>query len=124
MKKSLFEQLGGTYHEENGDLIPNLKFPNKKERPTGIWSQSNLCYLKEHKQIIHLNLLTSGKLNAYLADINEQAEDMFFRLVKNMTKSEGMTEKLKAENQMAWIRAINNIRNRVMETVNDERIYN
>lgn len=109
MAKSIFEEMGGTYHEENGYLIPNLTLPPEKEKPIGIWGQRHLRYIKEHKRLFYVNLLTSGKLNSYLADINKQAEELFFRLVKQLAEKEGITEELKSTNQMAWIGAMNNM---------------
>ena len=124
MEKSIFEQMGGTYVQQGDYLIPCLKFSTEsEERHIGIWGQRHLRYLKTHRKITYTNLLTSGKLNSYLADINEQAEDMFFRLVNQMAKSEGTTEQLKANNQMAWVNRMNNIRNKVTEIVNAEIIY-
>lgn len=99
--KSLFKEIGGTYHEENGYLIPDLSLPAEKEiKPIGIWGQRHRRYLKEHKKIIYTTLLTSGKLNSHLADIDGQAEEMLFRLIKQMAESEDITEKLKVENQI------------------------
>ena len=121
--KSLFEQIGGTYHEENGHLIPDLTLPTEEEKPIGIWGQRHLRYIKKHKRLFYVNLLTSGKLNAYLADINEQAEELFFRLVKQLTEKEGITEELKSTDQMAWIGAMNNIQARAREIVNADLIY-
>lgn len=121
--KSLFEQMGGTYHEENGYLIPNLTLPNKTEQNIGIWGQRHLRYIKQHHKVRYTNLLTSGKLNGYLAEIDKQAEDMFFRLVKQMAEREGVSETLKAENQMEWVQRINSIRNRAIEIVNTGIIY-
>ena len=96
--KSLFEEMGGTYRKENGYLIPDFSLPTKEEKPIGIWGQRHLRYIKKHRRLFYVNLLTGGGLNSYLADINEQAGDMFFRLVKQMPESEGITEQLKAEN--------------------------
>ncbi len=123
MVKTVFEQMGGTYEQQGDYLIPCLTLPTEEEKSIGIWGQRHLRYLKTHRKITYINLLTSGKLNSYLADIDEQAEDMFFRLVKHMAEREGVTEKLKAENQMEWIRLMNNIRNRATENVNAELIY-
>ncbi len=123
MEKTIFEQMGGTYEQQGDYSIPCLTLPTKEEKPIGIWGQRHLRYLKTHRKITYTNLLTSGKLNSYLADINEQAEDMFFRLVNQMAKSEGTTEQLKANNQMAWVNRMNNIRNKVTEIVNAEIIY-
>ena len=121
--KSLFEQMGGTYHEENGYLIPNLTLPNEAEQHIGVWGQRHARYLKQNHRVLYMNLLTSGKLNCYLADIDEQAEDMFFWLVKQMAKREVVTEQLKADNQMAWVTRMDNIRNRATEIVNNDIIY-
>ena len=122
--KSLFEQMGGTYREENGYLIPNLTLPDEKQVEIGVWGQRHLRYIKQHHKVRYTNLLTSGKLNSYLADIDKQTEDMFFRLVKQMAEREGVTEKLKADNQMEWVARMNNIRNRATEIVNHDIIYN
>ncbi len=123
MAKSIFEEMGGTYHEENGYLIPDLTLPPDKEKPIGIWGQRHLRYIKEHKRLFYVNLLTSDGLNSYLADINEQAEELFFRLVKQLAEKEGITEELKSTDQMAWIGAMNNIRARAREIVNADLIY-
>ncbi len=93
MEKTIFEEMGGTYHEENGYLIPNLTLP-PEEKPIGIWGQRHLRYLKEHKRTTYATLLTSGNLNSYLADVDRQAGEMLSRLVKQMAECEGITEKL------------------------------
>ena len=121
--KSLFEQIGGTYHEEKGYPIPNLTLPDEPEQNIGVWGQRHARYLKEHRKVLYVNLLTSGKLNSHLAEIDKQAEDMFLRLVKEMAEREDVTEKLKATDQMAWVQRMNNIRNRATEIVNAELIY-
>ncbi len=123
MAKSVFEEMGGTYHEENGYLIPDLTLPPEEEKPIGIWGQRHLRYIKEHKRLFYVNLLTSGGLNNYLADINKQAEELFFRLVKQLAEKEGITEELKSTDQMAWIGAMNNIQARAREIVNADLIY-
>lgn len=123
MEKSLFEQLGGTYTHAGDYLLPNLTIPEEEQKPIGIWGQRHARYLKQHHKILYYNLLTSGKLNAHLAGIDRQAEDMFFRLVKQMAEREGVTEQLKAENQMEWVRRLNNIRNRAIEVVNMDIIF-
>ncbi len=123
MEQTIFEQMGGTYHEESGDLIPNLTLPPEEGKTIRIWDQRHLRYIKEYKRLFYVNLLTSGKLNSYLADLNEQAEDMFSRLVKQMAECEGITEKLKAENQMLWVGRMNAIRDAAMEIVNNDWIY-
>lgn len=100
-----------------------LTLSAEEERPIGIWGQRHKRYLKEYKNATYTTLLISGKLNSYLADINEQAEDMLYRLIKEMTEKENVTEQLKAENQMLWVQMMNSIRNRVEEVVNSEIIY-
>ena len=121
--KSLFEQMGGTYHEENGYLIPNLILPDEEQVEIGVWGQRHLRFIKQSHKVRYTNLLTSGKLNGYLANIDKQAEDMFLRLVKQMAEREGVTEQLKADNQMEWVARMNNIRSRATEIVNAEVIF-
>ena len=121
--KSIFEQLGGTYHEESGYLIPDLELPAEKEKPIGVYGQRHLQYLKDCHKGIYLNLLISGRLNGYLADIDEQARDMFFRLVNEYAERQGGTEQLKAEDQMLWVYKINAVRNAAREVVNKELIF-
>lgn len=123
MEKSLFEQLGGTYTQAGDYLLPNLTVPEEEQKSIGIWGQRHARYLKQHQKILYYNLLTSGKLNAHLAEIDRQAEEMFFRLVKQMAEREGVTERLKAENQMEWVRQMNSIRNRVSEIVYAKIIF-
>ena len=101
--KSLFEQMGGTYREENGYLIPNRSLPDEEQVEIGVWGQRHLRYIKQHHKVLYTNLLTSGKLNGYLADLDKQAEDMFFRLVKQMAEHEDVTEQLKADNQLSGL---------------------
>ena len=121
--KSLFEQMGGTYSQQGDYLIPNITLPNGENQPIGILGQRHLRYLKQHRKILYTNLLTSGKLNSHLAEIDKQAEDMFFRVVKQLAEKENVTEKLKAENQMEWVGRMNNIRNRATEIVNTYLTY-
>ena len=121
--KSLFEQMGGTYREENGYLIPNLDLPDEEQHTIGIWGQRHKRYLKENCKVFYADLLTSGKLNGYLADIDRQAEEMFSRLVKQMAKAEGITEKLKADDMMSWVGRMNGMRSRAAEIVNAELIF-
>ncbi len=121
--KSLFEQLGGTYHEENGYLIPDLRLPAEEEQPIGTWGQRHLDYLKQYRKVTYTNLLTSGRLNAYLANINEQAQERFERLIEDMKQAQGITEQLKAENNLEWIGRLNNIRACAREIVNSEIVY-
>ena len=122
--KSLFEQLGGTYTLQGDYYLPDLALPTEEEtQPIGIWGQRHKRYLQDHKLVTYTNLLTSGNLNAYLADINEQAENMFSRLVKEMAKMQGVTEQLKTKNQMVWVGKMNSIRNAAIEVVNKEIIF-
>ena len=121
--KSLFEQLGGTYHEENGYLIPDLRLPAEEEQPIGIWGQRHLDYLKQYRRVTYTNLLTSGKLNTYLADIDTQAQERFERLVEDMKQAQGITERLKEVNALEWTGRLGNIRACAREIVNEEIIY-
>ena len=122
--KSLFEQMGGTYREENGYLIPNLTLPDEEQVEIGIWGQRRLEYIKHHRKGFYTSLVIGCELNRYLADINKQAVDMFETLVKEFKQAEGITEKLKADNQMEWVARMNNIRSRATEIVNHDIIYN
>ena len=124
MKKTIFEEMGGIYIRQGDYFIPCLTLPAEKENKSiGLWGHRHKRYLQEHKRATYTTLLTSGKLDSYLADIDKQAEDMFFRLVKQMAEHEGVTEKLKAENQMEWIGRMNNIRSRAKEVINNELIF-
>ena len=123
MAKTIFEEMGGTYTQVGDYLLPNLELPEEEQQPIGVWGQRHRRYLKEHRRATYVTLLTSGRLNSYLADIDRQAEELFSRLVKQMAEAEGVTEQLKADNQMEWVGGINNIRNRAMEIVNSELIY-
>ena len=124
MAKTIFEEMGGTYVQQGDYNLPRLSLSAEKEnRPIGVWGRRHLRYLKQHRKVIYTNLLTSGKLNSYLADIDKQAEDRFLRLVKQMAEREGVSEQLKVGNQMKWVGRMNNIRNRAMEIVNAELIY-
>ena len=123
MEKSLFEQMGGTYTQVGDYLLPDLKLPEEEQQPIGVWGQRHRRYLKDHRRATYAALLTSSKLNSYLADIDRQAEEMFLRLVKQMAEVEGVTETLKATDPMEWVGRMNNIRNRAMEIVNTEQIY-
>ena len=118
--KSIFEQSGGVYTMQGDYRLPNLTLPAEDEHPIGVWGQRRLRYLKQYHKVIYYNLLTSGKLHSHLADIEEQAQALFSRLVKEYTKKEGITEQLKATDQMAWVRKMNNIRERATEVVNSE----
>ncbi len=123
MKKTIFEQMGGTYTRQGDYYLPNLILPAGENKPIGIWGQRHLRYICQHKRVLYTTLFTRGKLNSYLADIDAQAEDMFLRLVEQMAEREGVTEQLKVENQMEWVGAMNNIRHRATEIVNTELIY-
>lgn len=124
MTKTIFEEMGGTYVRQGDYNLPCLSLPAEKEsKSVGVWGQRHLRYLKQYRKVLYTNLLTSGKLNSYLADIDEQAEEMFSRLVKQLAEKENVTEKLKAENQMIWVQKMNNIRSRAMEVVNADLIY-
>ena len=123
MEKSIFEQMGGTYTNVGDYYLPDLALPAEEQQPIGIWGQRHLRHIKQNRRVLYTNLLTSGKLNSYLADINRQAEEMFSRLVKHMAEREAVTEQLKADNQMAWVGRMNNIRNRATEIVNTDLIY-
>ena len=120
--KSIFEQIGGTYTKQGDYYLPDLKLSPEEERPIGVWGQRRLRYLREHRPILYTNLKTSGQLRFHLADIEEQANALFLRLVKEYAASEGVTEQLKAENSMEWVRRMNGIRARVMEVVRQELI--
>ena len=122
MKKTIFEEMGGTYIRVGDYFLPDLKLPETETQSIGIWGQRHKRYLKEHKRLFYSNLLTSGKLNSYLADIDRQAEEMFSRLVKQMAEREGVTEQLKAENQLEWVGKMNNIRSRAVEIIDVELI--
>lgn len=121
--KSIFEQFGGAYTMQGDYRLPNITLPAEEERPIGVWGKCRLRYLKQHHKALYYNLLTSGKLHSHLADIEEQAQQLFLRLVKELAEKEGITEQLKAADQMAWVRRMNNIRSRVTEVVNAEVIF-
>ena len=122
MTKTIFEEMGGTYIRVGDYFLPDLKLPETETQSIGIWGQRHKRYLKEHKRLFYSNLLTSGKLNSYLADIDRQAEEMFSRLVKEYADKQGVTEQLKAENQLEWVGKMNNIRSRAVEIIDVELI--
>ena len=124
MTKTIFEEMGGSYEMQGDYYLPCISLPAEEQKPVGVWGQRHLRHLKERKRTLYANLLTSCKLNSYLADIDEQAEEMFSRLVKQLAEKENVTEKLKAENQMLWVQKMNNIRSRVTEVVNAELVLN
>ena len=121
--KTLFEQHGGTYTMQGDYRLPNLTVDETDTRPIGVWGQRRLHYLKHHRKVLYYNLLTSGKLHSHLADIEEQAQDLFFRLVKEHIEKEKTTVKVNVSNQVIWVRKMNNIRERVVEVVNTEVVF-
>lgn len=124
MKKVIFDEKNGLWYELQGDYyIPYLKLPEEEQQPVGVWGQRHLRYIKQNRKMLYLNLLTSGKLNGYLSDLDKQAEEMFSRLVKQMAEREGVTEKLKGDNQMEWVGRMNNIQNRAIEVVNTDIVF-
>ena len=124
MEHHIYNEHTGISYTLQGDYyLPDLAFPEQEDTPIGLWGQRRLRYIKQHRKIFYINLLTSGKLNGYLADIDKQAEDMFFRLVKQMAECDGVTEKLKANDQMNWVARMNNIRSGAIEIVNKDIIY-
>ena len=123
MAKSLFEELGGKYEWQGDYLIPCLTISAEKEQPIGTWGQRHLDYLKKYRKVTYINLLTSGRLNAYLADIDRQAQERFKRLIEGMKQEQGITEQLKAENALEWTGRVNNIRACARGIVNNEIIF-
>ena len=124
MEKHIYDEKNGLWYELHGDYyLPCRTVPDEEQRPIGIWGQRHLRYLRQHRKALYTELQISGKLNKYLADLNEQAEEMFFRLVEQMAENEGITEALKAQDQMLWVQRMNNIRDRAMEIVNNQLIY-
>lgn len=123
MEKSLFERMGGTYKQAGDYLLPGLILSGQEQQSIGIWGQRHARYLKQYHRVRYYNLLTSGKLNSYLADIDKLAEELFSRLVKQMAEKQAITEQLKASDQMMWVGRMNAVRNAAMEIVNKELIY-
>ena len=121
--KTLFEQLGGTYTIQGDYRLPNLTVEETDTRPIGVWGQRRLHYLKHHRKVLYYNLLTSGKLHSHLADVEEQAQELFEHLICDLSAKEGITEQLKADNQMQWVSKMNNIRDRINEIIYKELIY-
>ena len=121
--KTLFEQLGGTYTMQGDYRLPNLTIEETDTRPIDVWGQRRLHYLKHHRKVLYYNLLTSGKLHSHLADIEEQAQELFIRLTADLATKEGITEQLKATDQMKWVQKMNNIRGRVIETVYSNVVF-
>jgi hypothetical protein len=124
MEKYIYDEENGLWYELHGDYyLPCLTLPIEEERPIGIWGQRHQRFLRQHRKALYAELLTSGKLNGYLADLNEQAENMFLELVKQFAAREGVTEQLKDQDQMLWVQRMNNIRDRVNEIVNHDLIF-
>ena len=123
MKKTIFEKMGGRYERQGDYLIPCLTVPTEEEQPIGTWGQRHMDYLMQYRKVIYTNLLTSGRLNAYLADIDRQAQERFERLIEGMKQTQGITEQLKAENALEWTGRMNNIRACAREIVNEEIIF-
>ena len=122
-QKTIFEELGGTYIQQGDYLLPNLKMPEQPGYNIGVWGQRRRRYLKKHRPILYTNLLTSCKLSEHLAEIDEECNERMESLVKAMANQEGVTEALKAADQMAWVQRMNNIRNRAEEIVLNEIVY-
>lgn len=124
MDKYIYDDKNGLWYElQGGYYIPCLILPAEKEQPIGLWGQRHKHYLQEHKRTVYISLLTSGELNNYLADIDEQATEMMFRLVEQMADKEGVTEQLKVENPMLWVGRMNEIQARAREIVYADIIY-
>ena len=124
MDKYIYNDKNGLWYELQGNYyIPCLILPTEKEQPIGLWGQRHKRYLQEHKRVLYITLLTSGKLNSYLSDIDKQAQERFERLIEDMKRAQGITEQLKSENQLLWVQRLNNIRACAMEIVNEEIIY-
>lgn len=124
MANTIFEQTGGTYTQVGDYMLPDLlPAEEEKEANIGVWGMRHKRYLKQNHKVRYYNLLTSGKLNSYLTDIEQQTQNLFLRLVKDLAEKENITEKLKSENQMLWVQKMNNIRNQATEIVNAEIIY-
>ena len=125
MANTIFEQMGGTYTQVGDYMLPDL-LPAEEEKKAniGAWAMKHKRYLKQNHKVRYYNLLTSGKLNSYLADIEEQAQNLFSRLVKDLAEKENVTEKLKSDNPMLWVQKMNNIRNRATKIVNSQIIFN
>ena len=123
MDKYIYNEQNGLWYEMQGDYLPCLKLPEEPEVHIGIWGQRHRRYLKGHHKALYTSLFTSGKLNSYLADIDRQAEEMFSRLINQLSEKEGVTEALKAEHLMLWVQKMNSIRNTAMEVVSNDLIY-
>ena len=122
MHNTIYEQSGGSYTQVGDYLLPDL-LPGNEESAVGIWGQRHARWLRQNRRITYTNLLTSGKLPGYLAEIDQRAQEMFSLLVEQYTAAEGITEQLKADNQLAWVGRMNNIRERVEEVVLSELVH-
>ncbi len=124
MQKHIYDEKNGLWYELHGDYyLPCLTVLPEEMRPIGVWGQRHLRYIREHRKVLYTELQMTGRLNSYLAGLNEQAEDLFSRLVEQMAAREGVTEQLKAQDQLLWVQRMNNIRDRAMEVVNNDLIY-
>ena len=123
MEKTFFEKIGGKFERQGDYLVPCLALPPEKEQTIGLFGWQHLDYLKQYHKVTHTNLLTSGSLNAYLADIDRQAQERFERLIEGMKQTQGITERLKEENALEWTKRMNNVRACAREIVNEEIIY-
>lgn len=124
MDKCIYDENNGLWYELQGDYyIPCLTIPKEEQHPIGMWGRRHLRYIREYRKGLYDSLLLSGKLNGYLAELNEQAENMFFQLVNELAEKEGITETLKAENQMLWVQRMNTVRAAAIELVNNDLIY-
>ena len=124
MKKHITDEKTGISYTLHGDYyLPDLKLPVKEESPIGIWGQRHLRYIREHRKALYTGLFLDGKLNSYLAELNDQAQNLFFRLVEQLAEKDGITETLKAENQMLWVQRMNAVRKTATEIINNDLIY-
>ena len=123
MEKTIFEKIGGVFEQKGDYFFHCLALPPGKEQPIGLFGRRHLDYLKQYRKVTYINLLTSGKLNAYLADIDRQAQERFYRLIEGMKQTQGITERLKEENALEWTKRMNNVRACAREIVNEEIIY-
>ena len=123
MAKTIFEEIGGRYERQGDYILPCLTVPPEEEKPIGVFGQRHLRYLREYRKVTYTNLLTSGRLNAYLAEIDGQAQELFERLIEGMKQAQGITEQLKAENALEWVGRLNNVRACAREIVEKEIIY-
>ena len=123
MAKTIFEELDGKYERQGDYLIPCITLPTEEEQPIGTWGQRHLDYLKQYRKVTYTNLLTSGRLNIYLADIDRQAQERFERLIEGMKQAQGITERLKEENALEWTGRLGNIRACAREIVEEEILY-